>query len=655
MEIVKEPTGETISPSEHVFQSKQDEMRNIDDKTEESDEIIKFLLEEGSITSEQLDYARKIHAKLETKKRFIELLQSLNYLTRDQIKAVLKKKRAIVSLGTLLVELGYVEEENLKKILQIQQESKEKKKIGELLIEYNYISESELIEAISLHLGYPYVEPDVSKIDATLLSKVSPSYLKKYLFIPVERGSKGVTIVLNDPNNEKAIETARSLYATNIQVALATKQQITEAIEKYEKRLLRQETKDDTKGKVVRLVDELLRAAVDEDVSDIHIEPLRRHLRIRVRKDGSLQHYSDLPLDMAPVISSRIKVMAKADISEKRRHQDGRILLGSDDADAQIDIRCSFYVTVFGEKIVMRILNKKEELLDLKELGLRPKTLERYKTDALDLPTGVVIITGPTGVGKTTTLYSSVHHCNDPSISIVTAEDPVEYVMDGISQCSMNPKIGLTFEESLKQIVRQDPDIIVLGEIRDKFSAETAIQAALTGHKVYTTFHTEDSIGGLLRLMNMEIESFLIASTVVCVLAQRLLRKICKNCKTVYEPEVTELRRLGYRPEDVRGFSFSKGKGCGSCNYTGYKGRVGIFELLILDDHVREAVLRKMTAHEIRKISTENAGLVSLTEDGIAKAVEGTTTISEVLKKLPRLMRPRPIKQIVQLTGVQPS
>ena len=464
-----------------------------------------------------------------------------------------------------------------------------------------------------------------------------------------------VTIVLNDPQNQEAIEAARSLYASKIQVALATKQQITEAIEKYENRLHRQETKDATKGKVVQLVDELLRVSVDEDVSDIHIEPLRRHLRIRVRKDGSLHHYDDLPLDMAPMISSRIKVMAKADIAEKRRHQDGRILLGSDDTDGQIDIRCSFYVTVFGEKIVMRVLNKKEELLDLKELGLRPKTLERYKMDALELPTGVVIVTGPTGVGKTTTLYSSVQYCNDPSISIVTAEDPVEYVMDGISQCSINPKIGLTFEESLKQIVRQDPDIIVLGEIRDKFSAETAIQAALTGHKVYTTFHTEDSIGGLLRLMNMEIENFLIASTVICVLAQRLLRKICKQCKTTADPEVTELRGLGYRPEDVRGFVFSSGKGCGSCHYTGYKGRVGIFELLVLNDHVREAVLRKETSHEIRKTATETAGLVSLTEDGIAKAVEGVTTIPEVLKKLPRLMKPRPIKQIVQLTGVKPS
>ncbi|MBW2071037.1 MAG: type II/IV secretion system protein, partial [Deltaproteobacteria bacterium] len=382
-------------------------------------------------------------------------------------------------------------------------------------------------------------------------------------------------------------------------------------------------------------------------------EPLRDKLRIRMRKDGSLYTFKELSLELAPMISSRIKIMAKADIAEKRRHQDGRILLSGTGEHNQIDIRCSFYVTVFGEKIVMRILNKKEELLDLKELGFAPRPLERYKLDALELPTGVVIITGPTGAGKTTTLYSSVQYCNDPTISIITVEDPVEYVIDGVAQCSINPRIGVTFDESLKQIVRQDPDIIVLGEIRDKFSAETAIQAALTGHKVFTTFHTEDSIGGLLRLMNMNIETFLISSTVICVVAQRLLRRICPDCKVDYQPEVDEVKRLGYSPDEMRDFNFKKGKGCRKCNYTGYRGRVGIYELLVLNEDVKEAILQKKTSHEIRKISVETSGLVSLVEDGIVKAVQGMTSIEEVLKKLPRLLAPRPIRQILQLTGVK--
>jgi type IV pilus assembly protein PilB len=405
---------------------------------------------------------------------------------------------------------------------------------------------------------------------------------------------------------------------------------------------------------VVRYVNELLHLAVEGDTSDIHIEPLRDRLRIRMRRDGSLQHHEDLPLEMAPMITSRIKVMAKADITEKRRHQGGRILLSGNGTQSQVDVRCSFYVTVFGEKIVLRILNKKEKLLDLTELGFGPILLERYKLDALDLPTGVVIITGPTGSGKTTTLYSSIHHCNDPSMSIVTVEDPVEYVIDGVSQCSIDPKIGLTFEESLKQIVRQDPDIIVLGEIRDKFSAETAIQAALTGHKVFTTFHTEDSIGGLLRLMNMDIETFLISSTVICVVAQRLLKRICRHCCTTRRPDVAELRRLGYRPDEVRSFTFCKGQGCSSCGYTGYKGRIGIFELLVLNEQVKQAILDKKTSSQIRKISTETSGLVTLTEEGIAKVVSGLTTISEVVKNLPRATKPRPIREILQLTGVRP-
>ena len=655
MESYKQVKGDNPLPSEYESQNEQGDTKGDINRVQESDEILKFLKEEGLITLEQLDYARKVQARLETKKSIVEVLQSLKYLTLDDIKNALRKKRANVHLGTLLVLLGYIEESQLETILEIQKQLKEHKRIGELLIEHNHISERELVEVLSLHLGYPCANLDSNNVDASLLSKVTPEYLRKYQFFPVERDKDAVTIALSDPEVREPSQAARSVYGTQIRIALATKQQIKDAINKFANRLHRQESKEATKGKAVRLVEELIRMAIDEDASDIHIEPLRNHLRIRVRKDGSLQHFRDLPLEMAPMISSRIKVLAKADITEKRRHQDGRILLTSDEGHNETDLRCSFYITVFGEKIVMRVLNKKQELLDLQQLGLKAKILEQYELDALELPTGIVIITGPTGAGKTTTLYSSIEYCNDPSISIVTVEDPVEYVIDGVGQCSINTKIGLTFEESLKQIVRQDPDIIVLGEIRDKLSAETAIQAALTGHKVFTTFHTEDSIGGLLRLMNMDIETFLISSTVICVLAQRLLRKICPHCKIDYEPEILELRRLGYRPEEVRGYAFSKGQGCGKCHHTGYKGRVGIFELLLLNEHVKEAILRKQTSHEIRKISIETSGMTSLFEDGIVKAVEGSTTIDEVLRKLPRLMKPRPIKQILQLTGVRLS
>jgi type IV pilus assembly protein PilB len=277
--------------------------------------------------------------------------------------------------------------------------------------------------------------------------------------------------------------------------------------------------------------------------------------------------------------------------------------------------------------------------------------LERFIGDALDVPTGVVIITGPTGSGKTTTLYSAVDHLNTPDTCIVTAEDPVEYVVDGIAQCSINAKINRTFEETLRHIVRQDPDVIVLGEIRDRFSADTAIQAALTGHKVLTTFHTEDAIGGLLRLLNMNIEAFLISSTVVSVMAQRLLRRVCPSCAEPYTPSATEIRRLGVTPQDLRGAQFMLGKGCSACRFTGYRGRICVFELLVLNEMVKDAILNRRTSYEIRRISIETSGLVALIEDGLYKASYGLTSIQEVLRHLPRVVKPRPVEEIRRLLG----
>jgi type IV pilus assembly protein PilB len=277
--------------------------------------------------------------------------------------------------------------------------------------------------------------------------------------------------------------------------------------------------------------------------------------------------------------------------------------------------------------------------------------LERFCEDALDVPTGVVLVTGPTGSGKTTTLYSCVDYLNTPDVSIITAEDPVEYVIDNIAQCSINTKINLTFEETLRHIVRQDPDVIVLGEVRDKFSADVAIQAALTGHKVLTTFHTEDSIGGLLRLLNMNIEACLISSTVVSVMAQRLLRRVCRQCTEPYVPAPAELRRLGYTPADVAGARFALGRGCPECRFTGYKGRVCIFELLVLNEVVKDAIVARKTSYEIRRLSTETSGLVTLVEDGVHKAANGLTSLNEVILGLPRVAKPRGLREIRRILG----
>jgi type IV pilus assembly protein PilB len=379
---------------------------------------------------------------------------------------------------------------------------------------------------------------------------------------------------------------------------------------------------------------------------------MKDRLRVRFRRDGVLGVHKEMSLELAPPVATRLKVMAEADIAERRRHQDGRILYESAATGLTLDLRVSFYVTVYGEKIVLRLMNKKGELLDIDDIGMAPRMLRQFRDDSLAAPSGIIVVTGPTGAGKTTTLYSCVNHLNDLESSIITAEEPVEYVLDGISQCSINPKIGVTFTETLRHIVRQDPDIIVLGEIRDTFSAETAIQASLTGHKVLTTFHTEDAVGGLLRLLNMGIESFLIASTINCMLAQRLLRRICPQCTAPYVPTPDEYRRLGYTHGDLAGADLQIGRGCTACRFSGYKGRVGIFELLTLNDAVKEAVLARKMVQEIRRISIESSGLVTLMEDGIVKAAQGKVSLPEVMRRLPRTVKPRPLHELRRLLGV---
>lgn len=390
-------------------------------------------------------------------------------------------------------------------------------------------------------------------------------------------------------------------------------------------------------------------SAIQLDASDIHIETLHDKVRVRFRRDGVLFPFKQFDKAKGPCLIGRLKVLSQADIAERRRHQDGKFEFKDPSSGAVIDIRCSFYISIYGEKVCLRILKRKALFLNINETTMAPAVLERFKQDALDIPTGVVLITGPTGSGKTTTLYSCVDYLNNNEVSIITAEEPVEYVIDGITQCSLNPKIGLTFEETLRHMVRQDPDVIVLGEIRDNLSAEAAIQAALTGHKVLTTFHTEDTIGGLLRLMNMNIESFLISSTIISVLAQRLLRRVCLQCAQPYQPNPLELLRFNLQSSDLQNENFQIGKGCEQCAYTGYHGRIGVYELLVLNERVKDAILSNRPSFEIRRISIETSGLITLQEDGIDKASLGLTTLLEVQRMLPHVEKPRPLQEIKRL------
>ena len=380
------------------------------------------------------------------------------------------------------------------------------------------------------------------------------------------------------------------------------------------------------------VVDYIFTNAILEGASDIHIEPKEDSLRVRFRIDGILHHKTDLPVSLAPSLASRIKVLCKLDIAEKRKHQDGRIHAQVMDKD--VDLRVSVYAAAFGENIVIRILYRKSALIDIDQLGITPQNKTRL-LQILDQPSGVILVTGPTGSGKTTTLYAGINYLNDGKTSIITVEDPVEYVIDGVVQGQLNPKLGHTYSDFIKSMMRQDPDVIMVGEIRDSTAAEAVIQAALTGHKVLSTFHTEDTTGALLRLMDMGIDTFLISSTVVSVLAQRLVRVLCPECRQAYIPDKYELDALGVRAENMEKFKFYKPVGCAHCNHMGYRGRTGVHELLLVNDMIRDAILARKTSGEIRRLAREASSLVTMREDGFYKVLKGTTSFEEVSRVVP--------------------
>lgn len=600
----------------------------------------------GLVSREQLDYALRVRSKLEVKRPIASILQELEFITEEKLLDTLRANRLDLPIGALLVELGALREQDLQAAVGLQQETPGKK-LGEVLVENHFLSEDDLLDVLSVHLGFPYLDVDSLPVDRRLIAPLQPGWLERNRCFPFRDESGVVRLAMCDPQDDSALAEASRALREELQPVLVQQHILRQAI----RTAGRPVEVDRSEQGVVRIVNEILRDAIDRNASDIHIEPMKRTVRVRVRQDGVLIRSQELANDLRAALTSRLKVMAGADIAEKRRHQDGRMLF--EHRGAKIDLRVSFYTTIHGEKIVLRLLNNRSNLLDIHELGMAPRVLERFRYDVLDVPSGVVLVTGPTGSGKTTTLYGAINYLNNISTSIITAEDPVEYVIDGINQCSINTKIGITYEETLRHIVRQDPDVIVIGEVRDRFSADTAIQAALTGHKVLTTFHTEDSIGGLLRLLHMDIEAFLISSTVVSVLAQRLVRRVCPNCREDHVLSADEKRRLGYAPAGTGEIVFARGRGCPQCRHLGYRGRTAIYELLILNEQVKEALIQRRTSYEIRRISTESTGLVSLLEDGILKAIDGKTSYEEIIRSLPRLAAPRPLSELARLQGVR--
>ncbi len=633
-------------------QSSEENKGGSTQRNEQIGELYRILMQEGLITPDQLKHAMRVHSKLTGHATLLQVLKDLKLLTPEQLQSTLEAHRLNLKIGALLVELGHITKGELESAISKQRDSDVKKSLGEILIEGSFIEERKLLEVLSFQLGLPFYPIEVTKLNKTLLRRAPAKWYALHQFIPVSVEDGKVTVVFTDPLNRDNVEVAQKTFGKIIP-ALCSKGDFREVIAALERDASAAKSAEPDEKSVVSIVNSLIEEAEKSNTSDIHIEPMRDKLRVRFRIDGVLVHHKDLPIEMGPPLSSRLKIMSRADIAERRRHQGGRILFENSRSGSTLDLRVSFYVTVWGEKVVLRLLNPKGQVLDLKEIGMFPKMMEKFRLDTLDIPNGVILITGPTGSGKTTTLYSAVHHLENINTCIVTVEDPVEYLLDGIAQCSIDPKINLTFEESLRHVVRQDPDVIVIGEIRDQFSAETCIQASLTGHKVLSTFHTEDSIGALIRLINMNIEPFMIASTVAGVVAQRLLRKVCPKCAESYTPQPAELYRLGYSPSDVKGAKFMVGRGCSVCRFTGYKGRLGAFELLVLNEQVKDAVLSKKTTYEIRKISMESSGLVTLIEDGIMKAVTGLTSIHEVFRSLPRVGKPRPIPELKRLLGAE--
>ena len=610
-------------------------------------DLVELLAQGGQVTRDQVAYAQRIRSKLVTPKPLLDVLKELKVISEEQVKQVVRKTDAPMGLGSLLTALGHLRESDLALALTIQAETRPRKRLGEILLERRMVDERTLIEVLSLQMGYPYVEPDYAEIDPKLFNRVPPKWHDSHSFIPVQMESGAPLVAFADPMDKDELAAAREIFGPNLIVAIARRSSIERAVKRMLNARQRERISPSDESSIVALVNGIVNAAIERKASDIHIEPLKEHIRVRFRQDGVLLHFEDYPIALMGALTNRLKVMCDVDITEKRRHQGGRFYF--EHGQSQLDLRASFYVTVYGEKIVLRLLNRQGVLIGLEEVGISPRMLERFKEDALYLPSGVILVTGPTGSGKTSTVYSCINHINDPQTSIITAEEPVEYVIDGISQCSINPRINLTYEETLRHIVRQDPDVIVIGEIRDTFSAEIAVQAALTGHKVLTTFHTEDSIGGLIRLLNMNIEAFLISSTVVSVLAQRLLRKVCPQCAAPYRPTPLDLQRLGSGYAELAGANFQRGQGCAHCQFTGYRGRVGIFELLILNEEIRTAMIERRTSQDIRRVSIEATGLVTLMEDGLLKAAAGSTTIQEILRCLPRLQKPRPLPELRRL------
>jgi type IV pilus assembly protein PilB len=567
-----------------------------------------------------------------------------------------------VRLGELLIKAKLITQDQLKEALKAQKESGGGK-LGETLIKLGFVSEEDITECLSQQFGVPSINLAHFDIDQSVIKLIPGDVARKYNILPVNKTGATITIAMADPTNVFAMDDIKFMTGYNVEPVVASELAIRSAIENYygtthslelkkvmedlqtseaadlevledeEDRDVETLAAESEEAPVVKLVNLILTDAIKRGASDIHIEPYEKEYRVRFRVDGILYEIMNPPLKLRDAMTSRVKILAKLDISEKRLPQDGRIKLKMklNDKNKEIDFRVSVLPTLFGEKIVLRLLDKENLRLDLTKLGFEQESLSKFE-EAIFKPWGMVLVTGPTGSGKTNTLYSALAKVNSPEVNILTAEDPVEFNLPGINQVQMKEQIGLNFAATLRSFLRQDPNIILVGEIRDFETAEIAIKAALTGHLVLSTLHTNDAPSTINRLMNMGIEPFLVATSVHLIAAQRLVRRICTGCKEEVDMTPQALLNLGFRKEELNGFKVYKGRGCERCGNTGYKGRVGLVEVMSIDDEIREMILSGSSAIELRRHAME-AGMISLRRSGLFKIKDAVTTVEEVVRE----------------------
>ena len=565
-------------------------------------------------------------------------------------------------LGELLIKENLITSDQLRKALDHQKANGGR--LGTCLMKLGFITDDEITGVLSRQYGVPSINLKYYEVEASVIKLIPQDTAVRYQIVPLSRVGSTLTIAMTDPTNVFAMDDIKFMTGFNVEPVVASETAIAEAITKFYgeaeseeelSKVIKDLTGDDAadlelasdvqemnlaelekaaeEAPIIKLVNLFLTDAVKRGASDIHVEPYEKELRVRFRIDGILQSVMNPPLKLKDAITSRVKIMSKLDISEKRLPQDGRIMIKyrKNGKLKDLDFRVSTVPTLFGEKIVMRLLDKENLRLDMTKLGFEAESLRKYER-AILRPYGMVLVTGPTGSGKTNTLYSSVARLNTPETNIMTAEDPIEFQLAGINQVQMKDQIGLNFAAALRAFLRQDPNIILVGEIRDFETAEIAVKAALTGHLVLSTLHTNDAPSTISRLMNMGIEPFLVATSVNLICAQRLVRRICENCKEVSEVPEQALLDAGYTEEEAKTTKVYAGRGCGVCNNSGYKGRVGLYEAMEVTDELREVILVGASALELKRKALDQ-GMITLRRSGLIKIAAGLTTLEEVLRE----------------------